>query len=135
MAFFVWDQKFATDVKEYDTQHQKLFAMINELHDAMKERKGAEVLARLLTNLERYTVTHFTAEEKGMAEVNYPGLAQQQLQHKAFIAKIAEFKLQLTQGKVTLTLDVMTFLKDWLVNHIQKMDVRYGPYFQPTKVR
>ncbi len=134
MAFCVWDKSFATNVKEFDAQHQKLFAMANELHDAMKTGRGANVVERLLTNLERYTVTHFTAEEKAMTEVNYPGLVQHKEQHKAFVAKIAEFKTQMTEGKLTLTMNVMNFLKDWLVDHIQKTDMKYTPYLQETKV-
>jgi len=134
MAFCVWDEKFATGVKEFDTQHQKLFAMANELHDAMKTGKGANVIERLLTNLERYTLTHFGAEEKAMTEMNYPGLAQHQQQHKAFVAKITEFKTQMATGKTTLTMNVMNFLKDWLVDHIQKMDMQYAPYLQEVKV-
>jgi hemerythrin len=44
MALIDWDASYSVQVDEIDQQHQKLIAMINELNEAMKQRKGKELL-------------------------------------------------------------------------------------------
>ena len=41
MALLTWTTEYSVAVEAIDKQHQKLFAMLNELHDAMKSGKGA----------------------------------------------------------------------------------------------
>ena len=49
--------------------------------------------------------------------------------HSAFVEKVYDFKEEYEAGKLSLTLDVMNFLKDWLKGHIQGEDKKYGPFF------
>ena len=64
MALMVWDNSFSVNVKEIDAQHQKLIALINDLHDAMKTGKAKDVLGKILSDLTDYTVYHFGNEER-----------------------------------------------------------------------
>ena len=91
----------------------------------MMERKSKEIMGTVLKGLLDYTVEHFTAEEVLLAKHNYPGLAQQQAMHRTFIEKVKELQAGFDKGSLTLSLDTMNFLKDWLVNHIQGQDKQY----------
>lgn len=53
--------------------------------------------------------------------------------HNKFVAKIDEFESQLEKGTATVSMDLLTFLKDWLINHIAGMDPTYVPYVKDKK--
>lgn len=74
MPIAKWDDSYRTGHVLVDRQHQELFRMVNELHDAIIEGKGNDVLAPTLKKLAKYTVEHFRDEEVLMASINYPML-------------------------------------------------------------
>jgi hemerythrin len=46
-----WKPEYSVGVSELDQQHKGLVAMMNELHDAMMQGKGSEVLGGILKRL------------------------------------------------------------------------------------
>lgn len=129
MAYLAWDEKYSVGVKEIDSQHQKLIELINELHEAMKLGKGKDIMSQVLQSLIDYTATHFGTEEKYMTAFKYPQFSSHKLEHEKFVKKVLDFQKDYNSGKLALTLDVMAFLKDWLVSHIQGTDKKFGPFF------
>ncbi|MFH0967763.1 MAG: bacteriohemerythrin [Methanobacteriota archaeon] len=129
MAFFTWDTKYSVHVKEMDEQHQRLFSIMGQLHNAMSEGKGNATLSEVLKNLHDYTVEHFSKEEQYMQKFGYSGLADQKKQHAIFVQKITDYQNNLDNKKLGLSIEVMTFLKDWLINHIQATDSKYSQIF------
>ena len=111
-----------------DDQHQQLFKIVNELHTAMRSGKGKDVAANLLRRLIDYTVQHFAAEEKLMEQKGYPGLTAHQAEHRALTHKVVTFKKDFDAGIVSITPELMKFLQDWLTNHIQTVDRKYGEF-------
>jgi hemerythrin-like metal-binding protein len=130
MAFFTWKDSYSVGVKEMDTQHQKLVDIINRLYDAMSAGKGSTVVGPILIEMVEYTKFHFVAEEKLMTIHAYPGLLSQKGEHKRFVDKTLEYQEQLKAGKMTMSLDIMNFLKDWLSNHILVTDMKYKEFFK-----
>ena len=45
------------------------------------------------------------------------------------------YKKGFDEGKVLLSIDVIDFLKDWLINHIQGSDKKYGPFLNEKGLR
>ncbi len=129
MAMFNWNDKYSVSVLEMDTQHKELINILNELYDAMSARKSNEILSSVITKLLNYTRKHFSAEELYMQKYSYPAYPTQKKEHDFFVSKIQNFQKDLNAGKLTLSLDVATFLKDWLVNHICVEDKKYGSFF------
>ncbi|MBT7185719.1 hemerythrin family protein [Candidatus Bathyarchaeota archaeon] len=135
MAFIDWSDELSVQVAEIDQQHQKLVAMLNELHDAMREKKAKDALGRIIKGLVDYAGTHFATEEKYFDQYGYPGAATQRREHKEFVAKVSEFKQGFDEGRLMLSMDVMDFLENWLVTHIQGSDKKYGPFFNEKGLR
>lgn len=129
MAYMAWKEIYSVNVKEIDEQHKKLIGMINELHGAMKMGKGKEVTAVILKEMIDYAASHFATEEKYMSKFGFPGYAQHKDEHDAFTRKIMDFKVKYDEGSVALSFEVMDFLEDWLLKHIQGTDRQYGPFF------
>ena len=92
------------------------------------------MLEPLLAELVRYTQEHFAAEERLMLLHKFPGYTEHKQEHEAFVAKVLDFQKQYEKGGVSLSLDVMEFLVEWVRNHIKGVDHRYGPYLRERGV-
>lgn len=128
MAFLSWTSNMSVGNDHIDSQHQRLIEILNELVEAMTQRRAKEVIGKILDDMADYTVKHFRDEESLMEKGSYPELAEHKKIHAAFVSKVAEFKEGLENGKLALSLDLMNFLKDWLLNHIMKEDRKYMEY-------
>lgn len=123
-AWIPWDEKNSVGIDAVDEQHQYLFRLTNNLHSAISKQHGSKQIAYVLNALKQYTVIHFREEERMMKEYNYPRLDIQLAQHQFFIQKIDEFWETFKRNPLCLGLEIMYYLRDWLVNHIQKEDKR-----------
>jgi hemerythrin len=126
MALMTWTEKLSVGVGVLDDDHKKLVGMVNELYDAMQAGHGKEKLGGILDRLVQYTKFHFAREEKLFAETGYPASGPHKEQHEALTRQVIEVQKKYNAGAVaTLSVDVMHFLRDWLVKHIQGSDQSY----------
>ena len=129
MPIMNWSEQYSVGVSELDNHHKKLINLLNDLHDAMKQGKSKELTAGIINELVSYAANHFAAEEKYMVKFNFPGYQKHKSEHESFVAKVVDFQNDYNAGKMLLTVEIMDFLKQWLINHIQKTDKEYGPFF------
>ncbi len=122
-----WDDRYSVGMNEIDAQHQALFETINRLWSAIVGKGSREQILVLIDELERYTVAHFSDEEKFMESTAYPDLAAHRPLHETFVQRIAAERQGVSAGK-SISLDLLHFLKDWLVQHIQVEDQRYAAH-------
>jgi hemerythrin-like metal-binding protein len=122
MAFIEWEKKYSTLQDELDEEHKMLFETINELYKAMSVGQGHLLIGDILKKLYEYTCTHFRDEEEFMKDASYDGLAEQLEQHRIFTEKLFEFMKEARDGKRILHIGVALFLKEWITNHILKVD-------------
>lgn len=128
MALINWNDNYSVKVYTIDEQHKKLVALINDLHEAMKAGKAKDKLGTILNELVSYTVYHFQTEESFFKKTNYPESADHQKKHNDLVDQVKEVKAKFDSGTYMLANDVMNFLKDWLINHIQKTDKKFGEF-------
>jgi hemerythrin len=129
MALLTWNNAYSVKIKEIDLQHQKLIEMVNELHDFMKQGKGKEAVGKILKELASYTVYHFQTEEKMFAKHLYPETNIHTQQHKDLLDEVTKLISDYEKGDGILPMDLLDFLKDWLVNHIGCSDKKYTLFF------
>lgn len=125
-----WDDSFSVQVQEIDSQHQRLIEMLNQLHDMMKSGQGKDAIGPVLEDLTNYTVTHFGTEETYFDQYGYEHTQAHKVEHRAFVDKVSKFKSDFDAGNVNLSIELMQFLKDWLVNHIKGSDQKYVACFK-----
>ncbi|MEO0288940.1 MAG: bacteriohemerythrin [candidate division WOR-3 bacterium] len=123
MLFFEWNDSLKTGNEKIDEQHQKLIGMINLLYTSMKKGEGKNVLEKLLKELLDYTKYHFETEEKIFSKIKDKNIEKHIKEHSDFTFKINEFKLRFESGEKFFTIELLNFLKDWLLNHIKKVDI------------
>ena len=109
--------------------------LINELHHAMMQRLGKEQLGKTLSNLIKYTQAHFKAEEGILQANQYPDFANHKAEHDRFTRTVLEFQSKFHSNQIGLTIDVMDFLKDWLIKHIMGIDKKYVSHLHSHGVR
>lgn len=127
MPIVDWQNAYSLGMPEIDEQHKALFELINELWGAIVKRASIENQMLVIEGLERYTIAHFTAEETFMRAIKYSKFDVHKQMHDQFIQRIADEKTRLLNGH-GFSLDVLYFLKDWLVNHILVSDQDYAHF-------
>ena len=82
-----WKPSMAVGIDEIDEQHQEIIRRAGQFLESLADRSRQDT-GILLSYLRNYCVTHFGAEEAWMRESAYPGRADHQKAHDAFIKKL-----------------------------------------------
>lgn len=133
MPKILWDQSYSVGNADLDNQHKKWIEIINRLHDNLmsptfKPESGTQALEEMLV----YSLTHFTAEERYMKEIGFPGLAAHMSIHAAFRKKVENIISSLRSGQFILDREIMALLMEWLGRHILDTDKKYLAFQQGT---
>lgn len=120
-----WEDSYGLGLEQIDDQHKTLFTIMNRLWSAIVRRAEAVELNTILGELEQYTVSHFTAEETFMRAAAFSGFEEHKKQHEDFIARLQSARAGAQAGK-HISLELLHFLRDWLVNHILVQDRAYA---------
>ncbi len=132
--FLKWTGDLSVHVGLFDDQHKRLLALIGELYKRMEEGAGQEALRDTLKQLIDYTEYHFSTEEKNFKKYTYPQSGAHIEQHNALVSKATELYSGLQKGEGILSIEVLDFLQDWVLNHIQKTDKEYAEFFKDKKL-
>jgi len=126
MSFANWTDSYSVHVHKLDSEHQQLFSVVNQLHEAMKAGRGKDALRSVLTQLVHYTEQHFRDEEALMQQAGYANLGGHITQHQQFVTKVKGFCKEYESGAAAISVEVLEFLKGWLVEHIMGADQQYS---------
>ena len=130
MTYVEWNNNLSIGITNIDNQHKRLFEILNELHDANNSPDRETVAAACLRNMVSYAEEHFRDEEEYMEFINYPEIECQRKEHKIFIDKISDYERAQTLMSYTPFQDMLDFLKDWIVNHLQGKDQEIGAFLR-----
>lgn len=131
---FEWSDRYSVGIPSIDAQHQALFGMAAELHNAMASGRGKAAAGKILDRLVQYTVSHFAHEERLMRLHDYPALTAHKAQHDALTKQVQQFQSEVKLGRATVTVQLLQFLKSWLVHHIEGSDREYAPFLKEKAV-
>ena len=135
MALFEWSEDYSVGIPSIDAQHQQLVVLINELHDGMLSGITTERVEAVLHGLVEYTAYHFGYEERLFAEHDYPAAEGHADAHDRLIDQVLDFKRRYDAGEASLNMELMVFLKDWLIGHVLGSDMAYGSHLAAAGVR
>jgi hemerythrin len=135
MAYITWSKDFSVKVREIDAQHKTLVEKINQLHQSLLDNKGREAQKIIIEGMVDYANVHFETEEKYMRRLKYPGYQTHKAEHVRFAEKAFELQKRSNDSGFVLTLEIMSFLKNWLQEHILVIDKEYSEFFNENGVR
>ena len=124
-----WSDALSVGVDELDAQHKVLVGLINEMHAAIEERRGRDVVESILTRLAEYTRIHFAVEESLMQLLGFPDFDAHREEHRELIVQVNELRRKVEGGTTALGLELMHVLKLWLTRHMMQSDQEYARYF------
>jgi len=128
-VLFEWKDEYSVNLITFDDHHRRLVKLINELHTAMSEKRGQTVVGNILKNLIEYTKYHFSEEERLMKKYNYKDYTEHKAEHDAFIKKINDMHERAAKNDSFVTIELRSFLKDWILKHILVSDKNYSKFF------
>lgn len=124
-SLVAWSDAYSLGLPEIDDQHKVLIDLINQLWDAIIKRARPEEMLTIVEELEKYTISHFGAEETFMRMTGYPEFDRHKKFHDDFVARIGAEK-KVVQAGGHLSLELLKYLRDWLINHILVADKAYA---------
>lgn len=129
MPRIAWDDKYLIGIMEFDDDHKLLVDLLGEIYNAfIYSNPGDRKPQEILDSLTAYTVAHFGSEEEWMRQFDYPRREQHVQEHKMFVLRLAEFRQNCQDGTGHLTLDIISFLRVWLLTHISSTDLELGVF-------
>ena len=137
MPLMIWSQRYSLQVKEIDDQHKKLFAIANNLHEAVSQAQSRELIGEILDELVDYTNYHFSTEEAYMDRYHYPDpeAAEHRNEHRELVEKVIAIQRRFHSDEADVTLDLLIFLVEWLQHHIGVIDKKLGRFLNSKGLR
>lgn len=129
----VWNDELVTGVPEIDDQHRILVNTLNEAGVKLTGNRDTAMLEQITRDLLSYALYHFETEESLMAQYAYQDesaadAATHRQQHRSFSAKVVAVRDGLKTGVPISREDLLSFLNQWLINHIMNTDKKLGAY-------
>lgn len=125
MSLLLWEKSLELGVQQFDEHHKQLVDILNETYDDFISGASHETLGVVLDKLIDYATYHFAAEEHWMKLHGYESYLPHCEEHNRFSCRVVEIQNDFNQGKMHLSIEVLTFLKNWLLDHILKTDANY----------
>ena len=123
-----WTPEHSVNVKIIDDQHKYFIGIINELYEAVYNLNLKKALGHIIDELASYGAFHFATEEKYFDLYSYEGAVEHKAQHQEMTQKIVSFSDRFKKGE-DITSELIDFLEDWLVVHIDTYDKKYTKCF------
>lgn len=125
--YISWKDFYSVGDPSLDAQHKQIIGIINELYEAMQRDTSQKTIKSIIDRLVQYTFNHFKSEEEAFQTSDYPAVAE----HKALHDKIRQKTIDLrNHADLVSNHDLLGFLKEWWLGHIQSVDKQYAPYLE-----
>ena len=116
----VWTTDLEVGITEIDMQHRHLFALLADFYTQLQKGAGRDISAALLEKLMSYAGEHFSQEEARLQ--GHPELPEHHQKHYAFIKQMHQFERDYLSGDISVAINMVAFVADWLRQHIAGTD-------------
>lgn len=125
-----WITKFNLGINEIDDQHKRLIEIMNKLCNAINTGDEAEAISGIIKEMWDYAHYHFALEEKYFDEFHYEKAEAHIAWHREFMKKVETLAKEYDEGKKSVSIDALSFLGGWFIDHTQTFDREYVPTFR-----
>lgn len=128
MPLIDWNDTLSVGYRPIDAEHMRLAELVNEFHGDLLAGSSMTLIEAGFQRIIRHAADHFRHEERLMEESGFPDSHNHRLAHQQLEAQIADLLTQIEAGEPVFTLELVEFLKNWLLNHILTMDKKLGEH-------
>ena len=136
MGKMQWQDSLSVGIELIDNLHKQWIEHFNNAAQAVAFEKSQAQIAKTLGFLIDYTEVHFSTEEKHMSQNGYPGLQDHKAKHDELRSTLANLVRDYEEEGVSPKLSeaIDTFLGNWLIKHIQEVDMKFGAFVREKKI-
>ncbi|MBC8551344.1 MAG: hemerythrin family protein [Candidatus Brocadiales bacterium] len=120
-----WNKEHSIGLSIIDEEHKKVIEIINGIIFAKQRDNDPKEIEEMLHEMIDYALSHFKTEESYMLEFNYHEYQYHKEEHVDFIHRMNSYVSRVVHGNCKLASEILEFLKQWLVRHIEGTDKRY----------
>jgi len=118
-------------VEALDLDHQNLFDELEVLDKVAEKGGDRNKIIELMEDFVNHADQHFKREELFLVETQYPQAERHSAKHKRLKAELRMFVEQIYLDKeLAIEAAILSFLKYWLLDHIQKEDLAYAKFLK-----
>jgi methyl-accepting chemotaxis protein/hemerythrin len=110
-----------------------LFETLDKLQAAVIEDRQQPTAGLLLHEVANYTCHHLASEEAIFAAAGLPGLAERTAEDREITRQVAEYITLYETGKLSISIEFLDGLRNWLRAHIESTDRAYRPWLARQK--
>jgi len=122
----VWKPEYSIGIYLIDKQHKYLFEIINSAFELLKDDLSVDKydgITLTIQDLYQYAKYHLVTEEKYMISINYKEYSSHKADHDNFILYLNKINLeQVEEDSQKHIKDILSFLLNWLLDHILLKD-------------
>ena len=140
MRPILWNDDLNTGVERIDDQHKVLVNTLNEANARLAALPEREPLEEITRDLLSYALYHFETEEQIMQDLDYRSARPEEMarhldEHRAFSQTVLRIRERIEAGKPVTRDELIGFLTNWLVNHIQHTDKKLSGFILERRAR
>ena len=124
-----WKEEHSVGISIIDEEHKKFINIINKVIVAKQHDNNPQKIEAVVHEIIDYAWNHFKTEESYMVEFRYPEYQYHKEEHLDFTHRSISYFKRVTSGDYRILNEILEFLKQWLVNHIQGTDKKYKECF------
>ncbi|EPY02783.1 bacteriohemerythrin [Magnetospirillum fulvum] len=129
-----WNDEYSVGVQRIDSHHRRLFEISNSVLDQMDRGCSSADVADSLGLLLDYARFHFGEEETLMVRYKYGDTRLHRAQHERLLQQLGDIRAIVAAGDGYKTVEILTFLQDWIVSHTLSEDRRAASFLNSKGV-
>ena len=127
-----WRAGLTIGVGLFDSQHQHLVKLVNDLIDEFNSGNESDRIPEAIDNLLEHTHSHFEYEEQSMLHYGFGGYVPHKKLHTDFL-KTAEQLAEVVKHRDThIPEELLTLVRSWFVHHITIEDREYKLFLEKS---
>ncbi len=124
------DAPVRTGEKTIDAEHDLQMQLLESLSKSLRKGGDFSPTRYVLEQFIEFSDMHFLSEQLVMRLHSYPGYEPHLEEHTRLMKKVREIRENIFRGEQQPSLDLITELREWLLNHIATEDVAFGEFLR-----
>jgi hemerythrin len=128
----VWRDVWLLEIDPLDADHREMVHLLNAVFCADEDRNTPPVpLTERLDALLAHLRVHFELEERFLAAIDYPELAEHKREHAIQMAELVDLRRAVTETDARcLSEEAEEGIRRWFFNHVIAEDQRFARYYR-----
>ena len=125
----MWREQLSVGNDMIDDDHRVLIDIINEYERALDTRNVDQIIG-VFDRLKAYAHEHFNREENLQRAIHFNQAESHKEKHEEMIRRLNKIHTMFIEKNDISLENLKNFLRDWLIQHIIKQDLKMIPYLK-----